>query len=796
MTLSKSHPRASQRWTLVAVAVVALSTLLAGLALANHGGATSIPANYAPFTVQDQQGANDVPGQVDLTQMGRDDSDSNTYRIFWSWDSHTAWTGTGQTGDACALFDTDSDTFVNFVVCIRVENFQADPNNVRILLNGSQPAYAFSCSDKKNDRCTNPAPVSYGASQIQAGALGGSPLSQTANLITHTDPFPAGESYNNDTSVEVHILKSLFAGTEVLVNVCSYPSAGNGGNNNPFDCIVSPGGGFLRVVKSAVGTAPTFTFSAARGSTSLGTFTVNGAGTATLDPQPSSVTLLPILVDPQSGANLTVTETAIPSPWDLTAVSCKVPPGGSNTGSADLANDRITAVSIQSGQVTECTFTDALRTGTLRVIKVVVNDDGGQADEDDWTYNANESPDQGSLGNVQTAAGPGGQTHSLTAGTTFNVVENAGGPAGYTVSYGGCEGTIQAGTTSTCTITNSDNPPSLTLTKTVVNDNGQTNVARDFTLSATGSSRSFSAAAGTSETSLTGSTGAQTVTAEVVYTLSENTVAGYTASGWTCSGTGTTQGTGANANTVTIALGGSGTCAITNSDNPPSLTLTKTVVNDNGQTNVARDFTLSATGSSRSFSAAAGTSETSLTGSTGAQTVTAEVVYTLSENTVAGYTASGWTCSGTGTTQGTGANANTVTIALGGSGTCAITNFDSKATPEGETVQSWTLHDSITIDDIRGDAPGDAASVTFRLYNAAGCAATAQVGTDRVDPTIVAGAAATPTGITVTESGTYYWTATYSGDQYNEGFTTVCGDEITQILAKDAFGGGRNDFVE
>jgi hypothetical protein len=25
------------------------------------------------------------------------------------------------------------------------------------------------------------------------------------------------------------------------VNVCSYPSAGNGGNNNPFDCIVTPG---------------------------------------------------------------------------------------------------------------------------------------------------------------------------------------------------------------------------------------------------------------------------------------------------------------------------------------------------------------------------------------------------------------------------------------------------------------------------------------------------------------------------------------------------------------------------
>jgi len=39
------------------------------------------------FTVLDQQGANDVPYQSDLTQMGRDDSDPSYYQIFWSWDS-------------------------------------------------------------------------------------------------------------------------------------------------------------------------------------------------------------------------------------------------------------------------------------------------------------------------------------------------------------------------------------------------------------------------------------------------------------------------------------------------------------------------------------------------------------------------------------------------------------------------------------------------------------------------------------------------------------------------------------
>ena len=33
--------------------------------------------------------------------------------------------------------------------------------------------------------------------------------------------------------------------------MCSYPSAGSGGNNNPFDCIVTPGGGYLVINKDA-----------------------------------------------------------------------------------------------------------------------------------------------------------------------------------------------------------------------------------------------------------------------------------------------------------------------------------------------------------------------------------------------------------------------------------------------------------------------------------------------------------------------------------------------------------------
>ena len=48
------------------------------------------------------------------------------------------------------------------------------------------------------------------------------------NLITQTDPFPAGQSYPHDTTIAITVLKSL-VGNGNLVNVCSYPSAGTVG---------------------------------------------------------------------------------------------------------------------------------------------------------------------------------------------------------------------------------------------------------------------------------------------------------------------------------------------------------------------------------------------------------------------------------------------------------------------------------------------------------------------------------------------------------------------------------------
>ena len=246
MTVNLSSPRSKPRWLILAFFVLCLMTVGAGLA-AGHG-AESLPAGYQGSTQEDVHLANDVPGQVDVTIMGRDNTQAPKLRIFWSWDSISAWEGGGQTGDACALFDDeDSDVFIDFVVCARVENPTAAPATVTIRpMAADKPVFIFACSNKKNDRCTNPSAQNYAAGQVLAGPIGAPNQAGTGDLITHLDPFDEldlngpGESYPHDSTIDIEIAAALVPANVGLANVCSYPSAGNGGNNNPFDCIVTP----------------------------------------------------------------------------------------------------------------------------------------------------------------------------------------------------------------------------------------------------------------------------------------------------------------------------------------------------------------------------------------------------------------------------------------------------------------------------------------------------------------------------------------------------------------------------
>ncbi|MEH6422639.1 hypothetical protein, partial [Pseudomonas sp. CGJS7] len=109
----------------------------------------------------------------------------------------------------------------------------------------------------------------------------------------------------------------------------------------------------------------------------------------------------------------------------------------------------------------------------------------------------------------------------------------------------------------------------------------------DFPLTATGPS------------TITGTSGSATVTNASVsagaYTLSETNQPGYTAGTYSCVLNG---GAAVSANSITLAGGDNATCTIDNNDQAATLTLVKTVTNDNGGTATVSDFPLTATGPS------------------------------------------------------------------------------------------------------------------------------------------------------------------------------------------------------
>src|SRR4029453_7940289 len=98
--------------------------------------------------------------------------------------------------------------------------------------------------------------------------------------------------------------------------------------------------------------------------------------------------------------------------------------------------------------------------------------------------------------------------------------------AGYTTSYSNCSNlVIPNGGAGTCTITNKDPPGTLIVKKGVVNDNGGTKVASDFSYQVNGGvPRSFEAD-GQNDLSVSAGT----------YSVTEPSVAGYTTSYSNCS---------------------------------------------------------------------------------------------------------------------------------------------------------------------------------------------------------------------------------------------------------------------
>lgn len=279
------------------------------------------------------------------------------------------------------------------------------------------------------------------------------------------------------------------------------------------------------------------------------------------------------------------------------------------------------------------------QTATLTAIKHVVNDNGGTATASNFTMNVTGT-------NVQPSASfPGaelsGTTVTLDAGS-YSVGESS--VAGYTGSSSAdCTGTINAGEAKTCTITNDDNAPALTLVKAVTNNNGGTAQPSAWTLTATGPT-GFSGAGPSVSNGASFDAG--------TYALSESGgPSGYSASAWVCVGGGTQIGSN-----ITLGLGQSATCTITNDDQSGTLHVVKVVTNDNGGSLAADDFSFAVNGGQAVAFNANGQNDITVNAGT----------YSVTEPAVSGYATSYNNCS-------------QVQIPNGGEATCTVTNDDQPA---------------------------------------------------------------------------------------------------------------------
>ena len=317
-------------------------------------------------------------------------------------------------------------------------------------------------------------------------------------------------------------------------------------------------------------------------------------------------------------------------------------------------------ITLAYGDNKTCTITNNDKPGTLIVKKVVIKDNGGTKEAADFSFSVND-------GSTVAFESDGQNDLTVNAGT-YSVTEPA--VTGYATTYTNCTNVlIPNGGTATCTVTNDDNAPSLTLNKIVVNNNGGTAAESAWTLTATGALGTPTNLSGAGAAGSADVVSGATFKADT-YTLAETGgQTGYTASAWSC-----TNGVVVTNNQITLGLSQSTVCSITNDDQPGRLIVIKHVINDNGDMAAASDFIMHLTGTNLSQNDFAG-SETGVTVTLNAG------AYTADEINNAGYTKTlSAECSGT--------------IAVGQTKTCTITNNDRASATR--TQGFWKTHTTYT----------------------------------------------------------------------------------------------------
>ncbi len=285
-------------------------------------------------------------------------------------------------------------------------------------------------------------------------------------------------------------------------------------------------------------------------------------------------------------------------------------------------------VALNEGEDITCTITNDDQPAHLIVIKKVVKDNGGTANPADFTMTINGVVVQSGGSSFNGEDTPG--TVRIVEPGTYNVTES--GPSGYSSNFSAdCSGIIALGETKTCTVTNNDIAPTLTLIKYLPNNNGGRATESDFKVYVNGQLSSW---------------GQHTLSAGQ-YTISEDTLIGYAPSAW---------GTDCDVDgTITLNPGDNKICTITNDDVEPTLTLIKNLPNNNGGTATQDDFNVYIDDESAVW---------------GQNTVDAGDL-TVSEDTLPGYEPSVW--------GGDCDEDGGISLLPGDNKTCEITNDDQPA---------------------------------------------------------------------------------------------------------------------
>lgn len=300
-------------------------------------------------------------------------------------------------------------------------------------------------------------------------------------------------------------------------------------------------------------------------------------------------------------------------------------------------------VNVASGLTTNITLCNQRDTGELKVIKKVINNNGGTKDSSDFTIHVKNGGSD--VTGSPKAGSSTGDSYKLATGS-YTVSEDT--LAGYEQTSLVCKDDTTSATVAnpvvlsanqkvTCTITNDDKTPTVTVIKNVLNPYGAPLSPTAFPLFLDGTS----VISGTPYTSFNAGW----------HEVSETQQPGYTFK----SATGDCF-QGKDVISLLLSLDTHATCTITNEAIQPKLIVKKVVINDNRGTKEASDFTMVINGNSPSVNNFPGTSYGKSVGLN-------EGAYSVSETGADGYTASySEDCSGS--------------IKVGETKTCTITNND------------------------------------------------------------------------------------------------------------------------